>query len=160
MKNIVLTRIDDRLIHGQVVTAWIKQYPVTQILIIDDELSTNRLMERIYTAAAPIGIGIQIKSMQDAIAYLHGEPEQGENFLLLVKVPWIIESLIGSGIQIDKVILGGMGAKQGRKTFNRNVSATEDEVESFRRIISGGTEIFYQLVPNDKAVNIKSILSK
>ena len=53
MKNIVLTRIDDRLIHGQVVTAWIKQYPINKILIIDDELSQNRLMERIYKAAAP-----------------------------------------------------------------------------------------------------------
>ena len=50
-------RIDDRLIHGQVVTAWIKQYPINKILIIDDELSQNRLMERIYKAAAPMGVG-------------------------------------------------------------------------------------------------------
>ena len=48
MKNVLVTRIDDRLIHGQVVTAWIKQYPINKILIIDDELSRNKLMERIY----------------------------------------------------------------------------------------------------------------
>ena len=54
MKNILVTRIDDRLIHGQVVTAWIKQYPINKILIIDDELSRNKLMERIYKAAAPV----------------------------------------------------------------------------------------------------------
>ena len=47
MKHILVTRIDDRLIHGQVVTAWIKQYPINKILIIDDELSRNKLMERI-----------------------------------------------------------------------------------------------------------------
>lgn len=41
MKNIALARIDDRLIHGQVVTAWIKQYPINKILIIDDELSSK-----------------------------------------------------------------------------------------------------------------------
>ena len=46
MKNIALARIDDRLIHGQVVTAWIKQYPINKILIIDDELSRNSLMKR------------------------------------------------------------------------------------------------------------------
>ena len=55
MKNILVIRIDDRLIHGQVVTAWIKQYPINKILIIDDELSRNKLMERIYKAAAPVG---------------------------------------------------------------------------------------------------------
>ena len=38
MRNIVLTRIDDRLIHGQVVTAWIRRYPINRILIVDDEL--------------------------------------------------------------------------------------------------------------------------
>ena len=48
MRNIVLTRIDDRLIHGQVVTAWIRRYPINCILIVDDELAQNRLMERIY----------------------------------------------------------------------------------------------------------------
>ena len=53
MKNIALARIDDRLIHGQVVTAWIKQYPINKILIIDDELSRNSLMKRIYVAAGP-----------------------------------------------------------------------------------------------------------
>lgn len=55
------------------------------------------------------------------------------------------------------VILGGMGAKNGRKTFNRNVSASGEEVECFKRIVEGGVEIFYQLVPNDKAVNIRSL---
>jgi len=152
MKNIVLTRIDDRLIHGQVVTAWIKQYPINKILIIDDELSQNRLMERIYKAAAPMGVEVLIQSVSEAREFL-----KGENFLILVKVPEIIESLLKEGIEIEKVILGGMGAKNGRKTFNRNVSASGEEVECFKRIVEGGVEIFYQLVPNDKAVNIRSL---
>ena len=72
MKNIVLTRIDDRLIHGQVVTAWIKQYPINKILIIDDELSQNRLMERIYKAAAPMGVEVLIQCIRSP-----GVPEGG-----------------------------------------------------------------------------------
>ena len=158
MKNIILTRIDDRLIHGQVVTAWIKQYPVNQILIIDDELVKDQLMERIYRASAPIGVVISIKSVQDSIEFLHEEPSRDENYLILVKIPELIETLLDSGIAIKKVILGGMGAKTGRKKFNRNISASNEEVESFHRIINRGTEIFYQLVPNDKAVNIRNIL--
>ncbi|WP_303042895.1 PTS sugar transporter subunit IIB [Enterocloster bolteae] len=157
MKNIVLTRIDDRLIHGQVVTAWIKQYPINKILIIDDELSQNRLMERIYKAAAPMGVEVLIQSVSEAREFLKEEPVKGENFLILVKVPEIIESLLKEGIEIKKVILGGMGAKNGRKTFNRNVSASSEEVECFKRIVEEGVEIFYQLVPNDKAVNIRSL---
>ena len=69
MRNIVLTRIDDRLIHGQVVTAWIRRYPINRILIVDDELSKNRLMERIYRAAAPVGTEVLIKPVQEAAAF-------------------------------------------------------------------------------------------
>ena len=158
MRNIVLTRIDDRLIHGQVVTAWIKQYPINRILIIDDELSQNRLMQRIYKAAAPMGIEVLIQACTQAIDFLKEEGEKGENLLILVKVPGIIEELLNNGIEINKVILGGMGAKNGRKSFNRNISASDDEVACFGRIIEKGVDIFYQLVPNDKAVNIKQLL--
>ena len=111
MKNIVLTRIDDRLIHGQVVTAWIKQYPINKILIIDDELSQNRLMERIYKAAAPMGVEVLIQSVSEAREFLKEEPVKGENFLILVKVPEIIESLLKEGIEIKKVILAAWGPR-------------------------------------------------
>lgn len=159
MKNILVTRIDDRLIHGQVVTAWIKQYPINKILIIDDELSKNKLMERIYKAAAPVGIEVMIMDQENAEAFLLEPPLSRENIMVLVKIPQVLESLIQAGIEISKIILGGMGAKPGRKTFNKNVSANEDETECFKRIIEGGVEIYYQLVPNEKEVNIRKLLS-
>lgn len=158
MKKIVLTRIDDRLIHGQVVTAWVKQYPITSILIIDDELTQNAFLQRIYKAAAPMGIEILIQTLDGAKDFLKGEPVADENLLILTKVPDTIEQIIDAGVPIDKVILGGMGQKKGRKSFNRNVSASEEEVKCFKRIISEGVDIFYQLVPDDSAVNIKNII--
>ena len=159
MKHILVTRIDDRLIHGQVVTAWIKQYPINKILIIDNELSRNKLMERIYKAAAPVGIEVVIMDQEMAEGFLKEDPGPKENLMILVKVPQVLEKLIGSGISIDKIILGGMGAKPGRKTFNKNVSANEEETGCFKRIIEGGVEIYYQLGPNDKEVNIRKMLS-
>ena len=114
MRNIILTRIDDRLIHGQVVTAWIRRYPINCILIVDDELSKNRLMERIYKAAAPVGVEVLIKSVQDASEWLLEDEKRGEQILILVKVPNVIEKLLEQGILIEKVILGGMGAGKGR----------------------------------------------
>lgn len=154
----VLTRIDDRLIHGQVITGWVQEYPVSKILIIDDELSQNRLMARIYKAASPMGLDVSIQSLAEATDYLCGEPEDGENLLILAKTPQVIESLIAAKVPIDKVILGGMGAKAGRKALNRNVSASPQEVECFRRIMGAGHEVIYQLVPGDKPADLGSML--
>ena len=82
MKNVLITRIDDRLIHGQVVTAWIKVYPINKILIIDDELSKNQLMLRIYKAAAPAGVEVILMNQMDAAEFLLDEPLKGENIMV------------------------------------------------------------------------------
>ena len=158
MKNVLISRIDDRLIHGQVVTAWIKVYPINKILIIDDELSKNQLMQRIYKAAAPAGVTVVLMNQEDAAKFLFDDPEKGENIMIRVKVPQILEKFIDQGFETNKIILGGMGANEKRKRFNRNISASEEELDCFRRIIARGIKIVYQLVPNDREVDIKDLL--
>ncbi|MDD4296969.1 MAG: PTS sugar transporter subunit IIB [Ruminiclostridium sp.] len=158
MRNIVLARIDDRLIHGQVVTAWVKQTNGNRIVIADDPLTKDTFMQRLLKAAAPPGITVDILTTVDAISFLKETPESGENIILLVKVPDIIEALIDGGVVLDKVILGGMGAKEGRNRFNRNVSASPKEVESFKRIMGKGIPMHYQLVPSDKAEDVKKFV--
>ena len=158
MKNIVLVRIDDRLIHGQVVTSWVKHTNATSIVIVDDPLTKNTFMQRLLKAAAPQGISVQIFTKEEAITYLTGDPTAGENLIVLVKVPEYIEALLDGGVVLDKVILGGIGAKEGRKRFNKNVSASPEEVTSIKRILERGVEMYYQLVPEEKADDVKRLL--
>ena len=99
-----------------------------------------------------------IKSVQDAGAWLSEDEKKGEQILVLVKIPRAIEKLLEQNIPIEKVILGGMGAGKGRKTFIKNVSASEDEIESFRNMNAKGIEIVYQLVPDEKETPIKKLL--
>nr|WP_319489017.1 PTS sugar transporter subunit IIB [uncultured Caproiciproducens sp.] len=158
MKNIVLTRIDDRLIHGQVVTAWVKQFKVNRIMIVDDPLIKDAFMMKILKAAAPPQISVEVQSVVCAAEILNGGPENGENILILVKTPQALENLIASGVEIKRIILGGMGAKAGRKKFTKNVSASEDEIACMKRIVEKGIEMQYQLVPDERPVNISKFI--
>ena len=128
------------------------------ILIIDDELSKNQLMQRIYKAAAPAGVTVVLMNQEDAAKFLFDDPEKGENIMILVKVPQVLEKFIDQGFETNKIILGGMGANEKRKRFNRNISASEEELDCFRRIIARGIKIVYQLIPNDREVDIKDLL--
>lgn len=103
MRNIVLTRIDDRLIHGQVVTAWIRRYPINCILIVDDELAQNRLMERIYKAAAPVGVEVLIKSVQDAGAWLSEDEKKENKFLFWLKYQEQLKNCLSRISQLKKL---------------------------------------------------------
>ncbi len=158
MKDIVLCRIDDRLIHGQVVTAWVKQTDGNRIIVVDDPLSKDMFMQKILKAAAPPNIKVDVLTAEAAADLLKGEPVEGERVIILVKVPEVLESLINSGVVFERIILGGMGAKAGRKKFNRNVSAGPEEIAAMKRIVEKGTNIYFQLVPTEKAVDVKKLL--
>lgn len=158
MRNIVLARIDDRLIHGQIVTAWVKQTNGNRIVIADDPLTKDTFMQRLLKAAAPPGISVDILAVSDAINFLKEEPAAGECIIILAKVPGVMEALINGGVGIDRVILGGMGAKEGRKRFNKNVSASPEEIESIKRILGKGVEMYFQLVPGEKAEDVKKLV--
>lgn len=158
MKKIVLCRIDDRLIHGQVVTSWVKQTGGNRILVVDDALTKDIFMQKILKAAAPPDVSVEVLSVSDATDVLKEEAGNGEKIIILVKIPQTVEKLIEGGVELPQVILGGMGAKEGRKKFNRNVSASPEEAESMKRMIAGGTQIYYQLVPTESPSDVRKML--
>ena len=133
VKDLVLVRIDDRLIHGQIATQWLKTTHANKVLVMDDE---------------------------GGVAWCLREPKEDERVMVLVKVPETIEALIDGGISLHDVILGGMGFKEGRSRINRNVSASPEEVECMQRIVARGTRILYQLVPSDAPKDLNNVLAE
>lgn len=158
MKNIVLTRIDDRLIHGQVITAWVKHIKCDTVLIIDEALSKNVMMQRIYKAAAPTGLIVEIMDEVSAVNYLKSDCETVGNIIILVKIPQVIEKIRSLGIDIKSVILGGMGSNHERKKLIRNVFSSQAENECFKRLIDSGCPVEYQIVPAEKSTDISKLI--
>ncbi len=158
MRNFLVARIDDRLIHGQVVTSWVKSYPITDILIIADDLAKNLLMQRIYKSVAPAGIEVKIMSNDGALDYLLEDGKNEEKIMILVKTPDVFEYLVDHGIPLTKIVLGGMGLLPGREVLIRNVAANEAERESLRRLIGNGIRIVYQMLPSTKERDIEKLV--
>lgn len=157
MLNIVLTRIDDRLIHGQVVTAWSKITKANRIIVVDDEVAADEFMVKILKMAAPNSFKIGIHSIEEASAILKGE-DTGERVIILVKTPKTVEALIENGVEIKELNLGGMGAIQGRKQLYRNISISEDERACFKGLMDRGVKVFVQIVPDASAMDIATML--
>ncbi|MPW25623.1 PTS mannose/fructose/sorbose transporter subunit IIB [Alkalibaculum sp. M08DMB] len=159
MKNIVLTRIDDRLIHGQVVTAWVKHTKGNRIIIVDDQLSTDSFMQQVLHMAAPTGIKVEVVNTVDASKLLKTEPKNNERIIILTKGPHVLEQLIiNDGVEIRTIILGGIGAKSGRKKFYRNISIDDEELSCFKRLIDNDVKVFVQIVPDERAISMEKLI--
>ena len=70
MENLMLARIDDRLIHGQVMTAWMKVKPAKQIIVIDDKVAKDSFMIDVIELAAPVGVKVSVLTCDAAVAEL------------------------------------------------------------------------------------------
>lgn len=156
MQNLVLTRIDDRLIHGQVMTAWIKNKGANQVVIIDDETANDEYMIEVLEMAIPEEIAIGIFTKEEGVQFFSQELD--EPTILLVKGPCALNYLVNHGIAIDEVDIGGMGARVDRKVLYKNISTSEEENEQFRQLIDKQVNVFIQVMPQDKQVNVMQYL--
>lgn len=158
MQNLVLTRIDDRLIHGQVMTKWIKETGAENVVIIDDATSKNEFMINVFEQAIPEDIGIGVFSKEDGAKFFSQSLEAPT--MILVKVPETIEYLINHGIDIKDLDLGGMGAKDGRSTLYQYISTSHEEDQCFYRLLDKGMNVYVQIVPQNEKQPIKPLLDK
>jgi mannose/fructose/N-acetylgalactosamine-specific phosphotransferase system component IIB len=160
MSNIVLIRIDDRLIHGQVMTGWAKVTLANRIIIIDDQVSKEPFMKSVLEMAAPPGMAVDVYSVEQAEAELMKDSPAGERTIVLVKSPLTLKTFVEKGELAREIIVGGIGMAPGRKTLHRNISASKDEVEAFKEFVSKGIKVFIQVVPDDRKVDIEGFLQK
>ena len=159
IRNVVFARIDERLIHGQVVTAWVGNTNCNVIYVIDDMTAKNPMVSKLYGRLAPAGTTCQVLSTTQAIDQLRKEPpDSEERIMLLAKVPQVFEALVDSGIQMKELNLGGMGLSRNRKPLYDNVSANQEEIDSMRRMIEKGVAMTYQVAPYSKALSVKKII--
>lgn len=156
--EIALARIDDRLIHGQVVTAWVRAIGrCDKIVICDDQTSRDDFFQSVLRQIAPPGIPVVVRSVEETIADFQGGGSDRSRVLLLTRGPEAMLRLLEAGIELDHVNLGGMGSGPGRKTLHRNVAVSDDELEALRRIGSQGVRVEVKMVPGDRAIPLADL---
>ena len=157
MKNIVWTRIDDRLIHGQVMTQWIQHCGANEVVIVDDGVAKDSFIQMVMKSSVPNKITLKVFSTKDAIDYLNGDAGN-EKILILVKVPKVLVQLVDAGVKLDFVNVGGMGAKAGRKSLFKNVSASEDEKNDLKNLIDRGVKVFFRVIVSEGEEDVSKYL--
>lgn len=152
MSHIKLARVDDRLIHGQVVTNWLQFTGAKQIVIIDDGTANDPFTSRIISMAAPSGTELKIFTVDKAIDFLNNELSVPT--LLLAKTPKVYFDLVKGGVGITHVILGGMGASKNRTKLYKNISASQEDRQYIKELLDHNVTVSVQIISSDKAVTV------
>jgi PTS system mannose-specific IIB component len=152
-----LVRIDDRLIHGQVVAGWLRALGGQRIVIVDDATARDEFLREVLTLAAPQGVPVEVHDVASGAARcieLIGSPEA---VIVLARSPRTILGLRQAGVPIEVVDLGGMGAGPGRRRIHKTISVSPDEIRDLRELEQLGTRVEIQIVVDDRPISFRSV---
>jgi fructose PTS system EIIB component len=155
--TIKLARIDDRLVHGQVATTWIRQFGIEQIIIISDIHAKDQVQSAVIQLAAPAGVRILMFEVEKFIDVYNSNPIKKATMLIYTN-PFDVLKTIEGGVVIPYLNLGGMKFVPGKVQITKAVSLDENDRETFQKIIEKGVRIEVQMVPSDKKLLMEELL--
>lgn len=148
--NIILTRIDNRLIHGQIVCNWAGTVGANLIVVVDDETANSDTEKSIMQlAASSLGFSSRFFTVQHTIDVIDKASDE-QKILLVCKTPQVVRKLIEGGVEIHKVNIGNMHFQEGKEKISDKVYVDEKELNDLNYIKEHVEEIYIQDTPDYK----------
>lgn len=157
MAKRLAVRVDDRLIHGQVVTQWVKVFKAQKIVVIDDTVAKDKMQKNILKFAAPSDIKVSILSVEKAAEVWEKNKFGNLSVFVLFKDVKQIAKLKEKGVSFDEITLGNMSIVNGRKQIYKSTGFTEEEAQVLFDLQKDGMHIFFQTQPTDKKESLDAI---
>jgi len=156
----VLVRIDDRLIHGQVVENWMKFLKINHVIVVNDFVASDRMQKTLFSMAVPDHAKISILTITQAKeAILNGQFE-GDKAMLLLVSPQDVLNLINKGVRIKEVNVGGMHYSPDKKQILKAISVSKEDIQAFQELDKLGVYLEARMVPNDEKIDILKIIKR
>lgn len=155
--NILLTRIDNRLIHGQVGVTWVNHLGANLVLVANDKAAQDKVQQSLMDMVLPDVIQARYFSLQKTIDVIHKASPRQKIFLVVKDVHDAL-TLKEGGVPIDHINIGNMHYEEGKKQISATVSVDEKDMEAFQRLDELGVTLDVRGVPNEKGQNIMDLI--
>lgn len=158
--NPIIIRIDDRLIHGQVLVGWMSSYPIRHLIVCNNHIAENEWEKNLLLMAAPSNFDTRVLSLDDTLLYIHQHLETLDISMILLNSPYDMKILADRGLTIKQINIGGIHFDEGRTEYLPYLFLDTEEVRIFRELIKKGFVFECQDVPNSAKYDLAKILEK
>lgn len=146
--TVVHVRMDNRLIHGQILVSWNSALKLDHIIVCNDLVAKDPLQVAVLTAVAPSGVKVSIKSVKDTADYCLNPNSQNEKIFILAKFPEDGWGLVENGVKLPVLNLGNQAYVRNSKKVSNTVFLTETGVKALKKIHDSGIKITCRMMPN------------
>ena len=154
--NIVLTRIDSRLIHGQVAMKWSSSLGANLLLVANDAVSKDTFRQSLMDMAAPSYAKTRYFTLQKTIDIIH-KASPAQKIFIICDSPADVLTLVEGGVPIKKVNIGNMHMADGKRQVAKTVAVDDKDVQAFKKLQDHGVELEIRKVPDDRSESIDKL---
>jgi mannose/fructose/N-acetylgalactosamine-specific phosphotransferase system component IIB len=154
-----LFRIDERLLHGQVIVGWGMRLGIRRFVVVDDELATSEWEQELYASGLPETMSVEFLSVEDAIARFTGPEERSEREVVLTRSTAAMRALAEAGVlEGRRVNVGGLHSSASRSRALRYVHLTDAEADDLRTIARHARRVAARDLPESREVGLEELL--
>lgn len=155
--NILLTRVDNRMVHGQVGITWTKTLSANLIIVADDESANNILQQKLMSSVAhAIDVQIRFFTLQYTSEIIY-EASEDQRIYIVVNNIHSARILVEKGVPIKELNLGNLHYAKGKRLVTKKVYVSEEDVEDIAYLLTKQVRIFIQDVPGDSIIKIHKV---
>lgn len=155
---IELYRIDDRLIHGQVVVGWGQPLDIGFLVLVDDDVATSEWEQELYRMGTPPEMEIHFETVASAARQL-GDYQRDARRGILLTADIDTMRRLADAVPVPAVNLGGIHHRAGRSERLRYVFLSDAEEDALRALAARGVTVTAQDVPAARAVALDELLA-
>lgn len=160
MENLKLSRVDFRLIHGQVMTRWVANFNITDIVVIDDGAYKSAILKKILLGAAPSGVNVYVESVESSAQKWNDNTLPKGKMILLFKNTDTALRAWKAGVKYTSLQIGGIEGTGEKKNIYKNVVMSRPEAEQLKELHDVGVNVFMQPIPEDNPYPFKEVIAK
>jgi mannose/fructose/N-acetylgalactosamine-specific phosphotransferase system component IIB len=153
-----LARIDDRLIHGQVILGWVPAVKPDRIVVANDRVAGSDWERKFYSSCVPPEVNVSFASVAEAARQIAGDLYQNEQIIVLLESAQDTLRFLGAGIELKDVNVGGLHYREGSVELLPFVFLVHEERNALRELVKRGVTLFAQDVPSNPAKIINSLV--
>jgi len=155
---IKLTRIDDRLVHGQVAFTWTPSIGADCLIIANDKVAKDEFMKLTLGLAKPVGTKLLIKSLKDAAVFLNDEKNKSLKILLIINSVQDAYTLSVDVPEIKSINFGGLRTREGSRPISKAIAITATDIPVIKELLNKGIELEVRQVPTDNKQLVENLI--
>lgn len=157
--GIVHFRVDDRMLHGIVATAWVPEFKCTRAMVIDPASANNDLMRQSLKMACPAGVALSVLEPEKASANINAGKYTAQRVFVVCRAIKGAYALFKQGVEMPQLNLGNVTQNRGEVTvLDKTVRVSPEEKAMLKEMADAGVKITVRFTPQDSEVEVKNLL--